>query len=1078
VTQGLSNANVTCFQQDNLGFMWIGTADGLNRYDGYQFKVYRQSPNEPQGLPDNYITDLCQDASGNFWVATPDGLAKYNPQRDAFERVAELGEPHLLSVNSDAQGNVWIIGDNHFSLLRRGEKKWQPFPGLSSQGINFTDMAQTSSSDYWFGTNGQGLYHLHLPTRKVTHYAKNLLDSTSLGGSSIYRLHADGKGSLWIATFHHGINQLDLATGKFTHYQSDPADPNSLLYNTVRDICPDGNHLLFAVENGGISRLDPATGKFTNYLNNPQNPSSLADNSVWRLYRDHEGRLWVGTFAQGVCVWDQYLEKFARLPISLPNRTVSAVYEDSRGRLWLGTEGGAVMKDGDKISYFKNKAGNPHSLSANPVLSIREDARGNVWLGTWSGGINRYNETTRDFQRFSFPESDVIGNASYNHVFALGQTNDLQLLAGSYGGVSLLNAQGQMVPVPDPFSAKFIHAFLNDDQGNLWTGTLGGLHYWEKPTFDLPSANSKANGTPNSRPTVPKGNSALFVNQPTDPMSLSYNAVFCLLQDRKKRIWAGSGQGLNQVLGQGRFRRFTTEDGLPSNQIMGLAEDQRGRLWITTNQGLAQLDPDRRVFRQYSESDGLLSRQFRANAICLTKSGEIIVGSTQGANIFHPDSLRNNPYPPRVLFTELRVLNKPVVMGAPDSILRQPMPLAKEVRLPHAQSAVFAIDFVGLNFTRSEYNQYAYRLEPFEKDWNYVGTQRSATYTNLPPGTYTFRAKASNNDGLWNEQGATLTVVILAPWWATWWFRALVLALVAGATFAAYRLRTAYLRSQNRQLEESVVRRTRELESLNEELKQQKEELMQQNEFILHQASQLQAANYRKDKLFSIIAHDLRTPLSSLQSILNMLKHGGLSQAEFQQIADELSQDTSQVSELLNNLLFWAKSQMQGAHLAPAQIDLHQLANRQLALFAGQARDKELAITNLIAPGITAWADEHMIDLVLRNLVANAIKFSYLKDYIKLEAVPHANGMVTVTVSDTGMGIRPEDLPRLFDQHAFSTEGTAKEKGTGLGLLLCKDFVEKNGGQIWAESSLGKGSRFSFTLPTNPPQAPGRGQGT
>jgi ligand-binding sensor domain-containing protein/signal transduction histidine kinase len=1038
VKQGLSNNNVTCILQDSQGFMWFGTADGLNRYDGYGFKVYRKNIADTTGLPVNHINALCEDGNHNLWVATPNGLCKYNRTLDKFEILKEFDNSLIISLYADNKNNVWIVGDDYVSMLNQKTQQWEHFYHLFPKGHYFGAIAQTSEEDFWIGSNEAGLYHFHYPTRKVEVFEHDPQNGNSLTHNSIYRLGFDGKHTLWIATFQRGVSKYDLQSKQFTNFEAIPNQKNALLSNTVRDICKDGRYILFGLENGGINSYDTQTGHFTYFVHDNNNPNSLADNSVWAIYKDRQERIWVGTFSGGISVADKYQHKFGELQIDLPNKTVNAVLQDSKNRLWIGTEKGVVLKDKDKIAHYEHEATNPKSLSANPVLRVYEDSLHQIWLGTWSGGVNLYDEKAKTFKRFIHPQKNIVGNINPNNVFAITEVSSQRILTGSFGGLNTLNVKENIwSKFVDDSLVIYINDVLRDKNQNWWVASERGLFYFEPKTKKL----------------------FHYTYNPQDTNSIISNAVYCILEDSRQRLWLGTREGLCLMTKQGKFKRYTTANGLPNDFINAIVEDAKGYFWITTNNGLSKFDEKTQSFQNYSESDGLLSKQFKKNAIAKTKEGYILTGGSNGINIFHPDSVKKNPFLPSVVLTDFKVFNKSVAIHAPDSILKQHISQTKEIILSH-QYSVFSFDFVALDFTQSEKNQYAYRLEPFEKEWNYVGNQRNATYTNLDAGTYTFRVKASNNDGLWNEEGTSIKIVILPPWWATLWFRLLVICLIIGSTVGYYKWRTNFLKKRNQELERKVTQRTTDLKEANEELKQQKEELRQQS-------NSLEEANYLKDKLFSIIGHDLRSPLNTLKGIVMLLQQDNISPEEFKELAVKLTKNVSYASDLLNNLLYWAKNQMQlGAIVYEEVFDVKEIAQSQIELFEKHARDKNIILENLIPNGTLVMADKNMIDLVLRNLVSNAIKFCKSEDNIQIDS-KILQQFVQVSVIDSGIGIAPENQKRLFDNYSFSTQGTANEKGTGLGLVLCKEFVEKNGGKIWVESEIGKGSIFHFTLPMN-----------
>ncbi|SFF40219.1 ligand-binding sensor domain-containing protein [Thermoflexibacter ruber] len=820
VEQGLSNSNVTAILQDSDGFMWFGTADGLNKYNGYEMKVYRKNVKDTLGLMSNYINILLEDKNRNVWVGTNGGLAKYNKLFDKFERVVALGTGGVAALHLDDKGNLWAGGWGGLKMLDANSQQWHTIKEFENKSI--TALQQSSPNDFWIGVSRQGLFHFHLPTKKITQFLHDPKNLNSLTDNNVNRLFYDQKGNLWISTAYGGISRYQIQNKQFTNFKSNADDPQAIRSNTVRAICQDGKDILFAVENGGMSRYNPSNETFTHYLHEDKNPRSIAGNSVWAIYKDRQERIWVGMYSKGISIIDKYKDKFDQAAIDLPNQIINSVIEDSQGRIWVGTEEGVTLHESGKSIFYKHDEKNEKSISANPVMRVFEDAQKRIWAGTWQKGANLYEEEKGTFKRYMDKEAEISGIVNKNCVFAFGNYIDNeQVLFGNYGGINILNKETDKLEnftqyIKQEINMDYVHDIKSDSKGNIWIASLNGLFFFDALQKKL----------------------TLYRNIPNDSTSLASHATYTVYEDSKNRIWVGAREGLHLVVSQGKFKRYTTEHGLPNNEVNGIMEDSKGNLWITTNQGLSVFNPEKQVFRNYFESDGLLSKQLRINAIFKNKKGEIFLGTINGLNIFHPDSVRDNPYLPPVLLTDFKIFNQSVKIGDYDSLLKQHISQTKEIVLTH-QHSVFSIDFVALNFTQSEKNQYAYKLEGFDRDWNYVGSQRSATYTNLDAGTYTFKVKASNNDGLWNEEGISLKIKILPPWWATWWFRTLAISTILLTAYSLYKTRTNFLKNQNLKLERQVIERTYEIEKKNKELEIANVQIQTKNEELATSAEEL-----------------------------------------------------------------------------------------------------------------------------------------------------------------------------------------------------------------------------------------------
>ncbi|MCU0390960.1 MAG: SpoIIE family protein phosphatase, partial [Thermoflexibacter sp.] len=622
---------------------------------------------------------------------------------------------------------------------------------------------------------------------------------------------------LWIATSYGGISRYDIKNNQFTNFQADIKNKNTILANIVTDICPYGEDILFVIENGGIAYYHSKTGIFTNYLHKENNPTSLSTNSVRTAYKDRQGRVWVSTYGKGACIWDRQREKFSQPDLVLPNPMVNSVIKDSKERLWVGTEGGVVLQDKEEISYFKHEASNPQSLSANPVQRIYEDAQKQIWLGSWNGGADLFDEQKKNFRLFSNPKSEYS-----NCVFAFSNHTDPdQVIIGSFGGVALVNKQTKQLKQFSSGSLldtgfTYVQDIYKDSKGNIWVGAASGLHLINEA----------------------QGKHLLFTDNEQDSMSIIYKRVYFVFEDSKNRIWVGTQGGLSLMMTEGKFKNYTTKQGLVSNSINSMLEDSKGNFWIGTNKGLSMFEESTQTFTNYTESDGLPSSQFKVNSAFKNKEGKMYFGTVNGLCVFHPDSITTNPHKPQVYLTDFKIFNKSVKVGEYDSLLKNVIQQTKEITLSY-QYSVFSLEYVGINFTQAQENEYAYIMEGFETEWNYVGNKREATYTSLDAGTYTFRVKASNNDGLWNEEGVALKIKILPPWWETWWFRTLFLTLFLGSGILFYFLRINAVKRQNQILEKKVVNRTQEIERQKRELEFANHQVKTKNEELLASEEEL-----------------------------------------------------------------------------------------------------------------------------------------------------------------------------------------------------------------------------------------------
>ncbi len=823
VKQGLSTNAVTCFLQDKHGFMWIGTQDGLNRYNGYTFDIYRHETNNPYSLTNNYINYLYEDSYGTIWVATQDGgILNYDEKRDRFNRINIKGASRYASYfYEDAQKNFWAAIGN---LLYKKNHQTGEFIALPKfTDANIASLLQIDAHQFLIATYGDGFFLSDLKNNQHKHFLHEEKNANSLCNNDITSIFKDVQGQIWIGTSQ-GLDRFDPKNFSFKHFEQGVDKGKSLLTAPVRAIRKWGENMLFTSENGGLSKLDLSTMRLTHYLHDENDPKSLSDNSIFNIFVDRQNRIWVGSLTSGISIADPLIEKFVKPNIALKNKTVNAILKDSKNRLWIGTEGGLVVKDGEKTDYYTHNPKQKNSLPSDPVLAIHEDLQNRIWIGTWGGGLSLFDENKKAF--FSYEVGHQNNRQLSNpNIFEIVQSaENKQIFLASFGGMIVLESEKPPIfktyaseaNSPHSISTNYIMSIYEDKKRNLWIGGTGGLNHFNYTTRRF----------------------TRYTHQEEDVNSLSHNDVKCVLEDSKGRLWVGTAEGLSQMLPNRKFLRYTTKDGLPNNMINSILEDNRGNLWLSTNQGLCCFNPETKKYRNYDESDGLQSNQFKADSRFKAKDGQLFFGGVEGFNAFYPDSIKDNPYLPKVLITGLKIFNKPVHIGDYDSLLKQHISRTKEITLSHKHT-VFSLEFVALNFTLSDKNQYAYKLEPFEKEWNQVGNQRSATYTNLNAGTYLFRVKASNNDGLWNE-GISLKIIVLPPWWETWWFRAIVLLIIGVGIFTYNRLRIKALEKQNIKLEKLVAERTQALQEANEEIKTKNEELLASEEELRQNMEELE----------------------------------------------------------------------------------------------------------------------------------------------------------------------------------------------------------------------------------------------
>jgi ligand-binding sensor domain-containing protein len=789
--QGLSQATVNAILQDQQGFMWFGTQDGLNRFDGYTFTVFREIQSDTQSISDNYIWCLLQDRDGRIWAGTlNNGLNCYRPDEDRFTRylhnsrdTGSVGSNNITALCQDSEGTLWVgtwgEGVNRFDAKRNRFIHFLREPeNPNSLGNDFVRcILEDRPGHLWVGT-WAGLVSFDRRAGTITRYRHDPRNPRSISGDHIVSVHRDNSGRLWAIAMGAGLNVLDTTGKGFIHYRNDHAKPRSLGSDAIVSMCQDSTgSLWFGFSDAGVSRFEPASGEFTTFRRDPAVPRALCSDRVYSLYTDHTGAIWVGTADAGLSRYDPNKPKFFDLfefpgaRTSLSHDAVRAIYEDRKGNLWIGSAGGGLSRfsrTGKKSVHYSHTPNDPQSLSSNFVVVLFEDRKGTLWVGTDGGGLNRFDERRKEFVHYR-QEADGRRKISGNSIMSIAEDRGGTLWVGTTG--SGLNRYDRKRDTFIPFSfggnapsesEGSVWAIHEDSHGYLWIGTWGaGLRRYDRATHQVKH----------------------FVHNPADATSLGNNTVWSVYEDSAGILWFGTwGGGLNRYDSNTEtFSRFTKEDGLSNNVVYGILPDGEGNLWLSTNDGISKFNPATKAVKTYDELDGLQGSEFNQGAYCRGRDGILYFGGTDGVSVFQPDSIRMNLNVPPIVLTAFKIFDKPVTL--PRSITA-----VDEIAVSYNDNFI-AFEFAALDFSAPGKNQYAYRLEGFDRDWIYCGTRRYAAYTGLHGGSYLFRVKGSNSDGVWNETGRVVRIVVRPPFWSTWWFILLGITITLLTLFAFYRYR-------------------------------------------------------------------------------------------------------------------------------------------------------------------------------------------------------------------------------------------------------------------------------------------------
>jgi PAS domain S-box-containing protein len=823
--QGLSQASVNCMLQDRQGFLWFGTQDGLNRYDGYDFKFYKSQPGKTNSLSDDHIRVIIQDRYKDvLWVGTyGGGLNRIDLKTDSIKSYRHdpnddrtLAAYSVFNMYQDRSGIIWLGtwggGMDRFdpeteTITHYRYEKNKP-GGLSHNIVRA--IYEDRQGNMWVGTYGGGLNRFDPQTGKCVNYHHDRTNPNSLSHDQVMVIHETRQGELWIGTDGGGINIMNPNTGTFQHFLHNPKDSGSISYNRIRAIHEDQQGTIWVgTYGGGVARFDPGKRRFRSYRFDHWNDKSLSDDFVLSIIEDFSGVLWFGTLTSGVNKLDRQKWKFIHYrsipnePNSLSARIVRTIVEGSDGVLWIGTNGGGLNKFDRRKNRFTHYRHNPddkNSLSYDRIYALYTDPKEKdiLWIGTFDGGLNRFDIKNERFTHYKHDPGDPT-SINNNRVRSICRDIDGSLWLGLWrGGVDKFDPRTQLFThyshqPDDPHSLSYNNVFCiyKDRSHVIWIGTIGGgLNRYDRQ-------------------------SRQFIRYRTDPHnsnSLSSDRVMSIHEDLSGIMWIGtSGGGLNRFDRKtNRWKKYSIEQGLPNEVVYSILEDDAQNLWLSTNRGLSRFHPKKETFYNYVTRDGLQANEFVGSSALKTANGEMFFGGINGFNSFIPAEIVNlkNLHIPPVYITGFKKFNHAVKF--PKRLSR-----IKEIELSYHDN-FFSFDFVALNYCSTEGNQYAYKMEGFDKDWVYCGSRRSANYTNLNGGQYTFRVKASNNDGVWNEKGASIGLIITPPIWRTIWFRVLASVILILLIVMLIRFRTYRMRRRNMLLEKINVR-------LNDEISERKQ---------------------------------------------------------------------------------------------------------------------------------------------------------------------------------------------------------------------------------------------------------------
>ena len=856
---GLSQSSIYSICQDNKGFLWIGTLDGLNKYDGYTFQVYRSDNTDSNSVASNTIYSICQAKDSMLWIGTSNGLSQYNPVTAKFKNFYASNKKNGLvnnkvrTVFEDNEGLIWIGTANGLNIYDPKTKTLSKLGEIQTQQMKSNSIwciTQQENGLIWIGTSKgfciYNKYRDYVMENYLIEESENLSAKKSIEANKknvIRSIYADSLGYLWLGTNGAGLFRFNIKTKELKNYTKDITNSISISDNRVRVIFEDDNNRLWFGTYNGLNLFDRDKEAFYNYHSSPIDNSKISSNKVISITHDNLGQLWVGTFDGGLNKVKPGKEKFKlyrKKPFnknSISSNIILSVIEDKDSNLWIGTDKGIdfLNRKTHQYKHYKNEPGNPNSLSDDVVYSLYQDRNGTIWAGTGEGILNRFNSNTQSFTHYPLINEDYQKEVHYG-VKKIYEDKQGNFWIGSHNGFYKFNRETgtYIVYQHSPFENSTIGSnvvwdIYEDSFQNLWIATQGGgLNKLDRET----------------------GEFTKFTYQPGDTNSFSCNTARCIYEDHQRRLWISTSKGLNRYNREkNNFSHITMEDGLPNNLVYSVLGDGED-LWLSTNKGLSRLNPGTLKITNYNMSDGLQSLEFNQGSYQKGKiSGQLYFGGINGLNAFFPSKIQHNPDPPIINITGFFLHNKPVKIGNENNILHKSITYTNKIELNYKQNIISFV-FSAIHFIKPSKNTYAYKMEGFDEDWVYYGTRRYITYTNIPPGNYTFKVKAANSDGLWTKEPAEVDIIIKPPFWETNGFYILVAIVALLLLYLLIRTRDKKLIKEKAKLRNKVSERTIAIEQQSEEITTQRDslqklyqELKQRNEEIEAQRDQIDNKN-------------------------------------------------------------------------------------------------------------------------------------------------------------------------------------------------------------------------------------------
>ncbi len=1067
IEDGLSQSTVNCIFQDSQGFIWIGTENGLNRYDGYNFTVFKHEPSDSGSLSHSWIWDVFEDKRNNLWIATWHGLNKYNADQNSITHyLPDPNDPYSISgarptsIFQDREGYLWIAtwgGGINIYDPEKGQ-----FTRLQHSPEDRSSLAGDRVRNIFYASNGQilaatwnGLSIIEKKTDggyNITNYRHEPGNPTSLSSNEVSSVVEDQSGQFWVGTFRGGLNRFMKESHSFVHYRYAKNDPLSLSSDDVISLFIDSQDVLWiGTVNEGLNRLDRKNNHFSRYKHDPDQKTSLNGNNVFSIYQDNSGLLWVGT--NGLNIYDKKMQRFHhyyannQISNSLNHNRITKFFEDRQEIIWIGTEGGGLNRfdpQTGQFVHFIHDPQNPSSLSNNNISAVAGDQNGNIWIGTRGGGLNRFDPKSGRFYHYkeqeSIPETEGI---YFINDLCIDQDKTLWLATYDKGLILYDIAKNQYQHLrgnPEDeaaLSSDYLLTVFVDSNNNIWIGTWGGgLNCYDRIEKHFTRYN----------------------HDPDNPGTISGNIINAIYESKSglaRILWVGTNMGLSYMNlddpGRDKFKHILEKDGLPSGVVCGILGDESGNLWISTNTGICKFNTETRTFQNYDKNDGLQSNEFIAGSFLKRKNDQFLFGGINGFNAFFADSIEQSAFVPPIAFTSFKIFDKPVSFS-------QSLNTLERIELKYNQN-FFSFEFASLDYTMPVKNQYAYMLEGFDKDWVYSGSRRYVSYTNLDPGNYVLKIKGTNSDGIWSQEGSAIKINIIPPLWQTWWAYGIYSILIIGSVLGMIRMRSWKLEKEKRQLEKIVNERTNEIQVKNIKLAEQTVKLKEMDQIKSH--------------FFANISHEFRTPLTLIkgpaEEMLSKSFHGKPEKA-----FNMILRNANRLLRLINQLFDLSKLESGSMELKTALQPVTSFISVVISSFSSLAESRNILL-QYIKPQeeIEIYFDRDKLEKILYNLLSNAFKFTPENGFITItlnsvSPIPdsYPQGAVEISVDDSGVGIPDDEISNIYERF---TQGQNSNihlfAGSGIGLALTRELVDLHHGEINITSTLNEGTKFDVILP-------------